>query len=342
MRYSVIVEGRGLWVGGPPMNLREEMDAYIELKQANGCDYEWGAQAFRSFHKHVGGVTVAAIRARQVLTFLDSPQTPTSTWHTKYSLLRGFFLFCIARGSILASPMPEVRPMAKRPFVSYIYSRSELHRLLITIPQVQSKNCKIETRTFHTLVLFLYGTGALVGEALRMRREDVDFKRRRIKLYSRKFDRQREIPIGRELIEVLRMYCKFKNHHRGVSADCAFFLNRDGYPLNVQTLDDNFKTLRHVSGIADLDGDRHQPTLHDLRHTFAVHRLTAWMKSKVDLNRMIPALSVYMGQTGLASAGRYLNLTPERFRAQLERLSPKRGRRKWRNDPALMKFVDSL
>ena len=37
------------------------------------------------------------------------------------------------------------------------------------------------------------------------------------------------------------------------------------------------------------------PRLHDFRYTFAVHRLTAWHKHGADLNRMIPALSVYMG-----------------------------------------------
>ena len=31
-------------------------------------------------------------------------------------------------------------------------------------------------QTLRTLLLFLYGTGALVGEALRLKREDVDLK----------------------------------------------------------------------------------------------------------------------------------------------------------------------
>lgn len=39
---------------------------------------------------------------------------------------------------------------------------------------------------------------------------------------------------------------------------------------------------------------------------------------------------------------RYLALTPERFRRQLNTRSPKRGKRRWRNDAELMRFVDSL
>ena len=321
------------------MKLREDMDAYIELKRANGLGYEWGERGLRSFYNQVGDVSVSAIRPQQILKFLNGSRT--HTWRGKYYLLQGFFLYCLARNRIPTLPMPSIRPAVPRTFVPYIYSRSELHRLLSTVRLTQNAKCIIEARTFRTLILFLYGTGALVGEALRLRRKDVDLKRKQITIHDSRFDRQRKIPIGHDLTKILRMYCNFK-HLRGSATDCNFFLGRSGKPLNVTTLDINFRILRQAADVTR-DGDaRSQPRLHDLRHTFAVHRLTAWFKNKSDLNRMIPALSVYLGQLGLASAGRYLTLTPERFRTQLELLSPKRGRRKWRNDPALMKFVDAL
>jgi integrase/recombinase XerD len=84
------------------------------------------------------------------------------------------------------------------------------------------------------------------------------------------------------------------------------------------------------------------PRLHDLRYTFAVHRLTAWHKRGADLNRMIPALSVYMGYMNLSAAARFLSLTPERFRAQLNKLSPRQGKRRWRDNAALMHFLSTL
>jgi integrase/recombinase XerD len=57
---------------------------------------------------------------------------------------------------------------------------------------------------------------------------------------------------------------------------------------------------------------------------------------------MLPALAAYMGQTGIGSTERYLSLTPERFRTQLDKLSPMRGKRRWRDDKALMKFLAEL
>lgn len=104
-----------------------------------------------------------------------------------------------------------------------------------------------------------------------------------------------------------------------------------------------FRKLRRLAGIQRYDGAIYQPRMYDLRATFAVHRLTSWLRQGADLNRLIPALSAYIGQCGLGSTERYLKLTPERFRNQLVKLSPEHPRRKrWREDRDLMRFVDRL
>jgi hypothetical protein len=69
-----------------------------------------------------------------------------------------------------------------------------------------------------------------------------------------------------------------------------------------------------------------------LRATFAVHRITSWIKRRDDLNLMLPALSAYMGNAGLESTERYLQLTPERFQDALNKLSPQDSRTRWRDD----------
>jgi hypothetical protein len=100
-----------------------------------------------------------------------------------------------------------------------------------------------------------------------------------------------------------------------------------------------FQILRRVAGIGRHDGAIYQPRMHDLRTTFAVHRLTGWFKQGADLNRLLPALAAYIGQVGLGSTERYLAMTPERFRRQLLKLSPQpRKKRRWRDDPSLMKL----
>ena len=82
--------------------------------------------------------------------------------------------------------------------------------------------------------------------------------------------------------------------------------------------------------------------MHDLRFTFAVHRITSWIRNGADLNRMLPALAAYMGQVGLGSTETYLSMTPERFRRELDKLSPNRAKGRWRNDKVLMEFLANL
>jgi len=122
-----------------------------------------------------------------------------------------------------------------------------------------------------------------------------------------------------------------------------FFVGKDGKAINENSLRVAFRKLRRLAGIQRYDGAIYQPRMHDLRATFAVHRLTSWLRQGGGLNRLIPALSAYMGQCGLGSTERYLSLTPERFRGQLVLLSPQRTKkRRWRDNAKLMRFLAEL
>lgn len=256
--------------------------------------------------------------------------------------MRGFFRYWKARNEIPGLPLPPARRSPVQTFVPYVYSRTEIRRLLVAAGKVQRQfKCVIDPRTFRTLLLFLYGTGATTGEAIALKQSDVDLRRKRINIQSSRVNRAREIPIGSDLYDVLLEYHR-THHGKGAENGSPFFLARDGAPIKADTANQTFQRVRTEAGIARLDEARYQPRMHDLRHTFAVHRLTTWFRHGADMNRMIPALSAYMGQHDLGSAERYLRLTPERFRKQLNKLSPKRGKMRWRDDAALMKFLDSL
>jgi len=60
-----------------------------------------------------------------------------------------------------------------------------------------------------------------------------------------------------------------------------------------------------------LDRGRFVPRLHDLRHSFAVHRLTACYREGGDVQRLLPQLSTYLGHVDIRSTQHYLTLTPE-------------------------------
>lgn len=73
----------------------------------------------------------------------------------------------------------------------------------------------------------------------------------------------------------------------------------------------SFQRLRGLAGVHRADSSSYQPRVHDLRHTFAVHRVMEWYRQGADVQSLLPALSTYLGHVNLASTQRYLTMTPE-------------------------------
>jgi integrase/recombinase XerD len=324
------------------VTLFETVRGYVEQKRTFGLDYGTPARCLRSFAKDVGDKDIGSIVPRQVSAHLNRGRSSTTTWRMKYKCLRNFFEYWAARGEIETLPLPPIRPAVPQTFVPYIYSKKEIRTLLQGTRRCQRDSRVIDARTLRMFTLFLYATGALTGEVFRLRREALDLKAGFITLGGGRFHRSRRIPIGPDLRSRLERYLGWTAHAK--SQGRTLFSNKDKSPINVVTLAKSFQRLRRLTGILRHDTSRLQPRLHDLRHTFAVHRITSWLKQGADMDRMLPALAVYIGQVGLGSTERYLALTPERFRKHLVRLSPRRrkGRKRWRDDAALMKFLAEL
>ena len=75
-----------------------------------------------------------------------------------------------------------------------------------------------------------------------------------------------------------------------------------------------FQRIREKAKIKRNDNARYQPRIHDLRHTFAVNRLTAWYQENKNVQQLLPILSVYLGHTHLAHTTVYLTMTNDLLR----------------------------
>src|SRR5207253_897182 len=75
-------------------------------------------------------------------------------------------------------------------------SDEELRRLLARVEAHQTRDarCTIAAPTFRALLLLLYGTGLRLGEALALRREDVDLRAGMILTRDGKIHKSRHLP----------------------------------------------------------------------------------------------------------------------------------------------------
>jgi integrase/recombinase XerD len=292
------------------MKLAAAVDRYVLHRKATGQKFESPAVALRAFSRRCGKSSLRAITSTEVKGFLDVPQTGAATWRRKYGVLRDFFVYWHCRGQLNTVPMPLAVPKYTRTFVPYIYSRRELRMLLDAVPGCQRRAvCQMSTTTLRTLLLFLYGTGMRVGEALRLGLADVDLDNGVITIRGTKFYKSRLVPLGSDVVQALQKYLAtpgmWSQHYH------PLFQSRQHKPLRHSLVDFTFRRLCSLAGVLRSDASSRQPRLHDLRHTFAVHRLTEWYKTGADVQIFLPALSTYLGHVDLRSTQCYLTMTPE-------------------------------
>lgn len=293
------------------MKLQEAVEQYVSHKRSLGMQCQTMARQLRAFCKASGDVNVDEVGARTAHAFIYGNGPVTSNLHGKFHVLRGFYRYLLSRGYITSSPLPVQIPKEPERLIPYIYSRAELHCLL-QAAQKESHWCRFEPVTVRTLLLLLYGAGLRISEALRLTLSDVDLEQCLLTIRETKFYKTRLVPLSADLSQALTNYLAARSKAEHPSPPEAFLLlTRHSLPVSVQLAEDTFKRLCRRAGVRRKDASRYVPRLHDLRHTFAVHRLTACYRDGGDVQRLLPQLATYLGHVDLDSTQRYLTLTPE-------------------------------
>jgi integrase/recombinase XerD len=307
------------------LKIKTAVRIYVAHKRSMGWEFSGIEKYLSAFARHIGDVHLSNIKATNVAAFLQGPRTSAEMWHQGWARIRRFFDYWKFRHQMYRVPMPLLIPRPIRTFVPYIYSRAEISRLVSdsALSATNERIPLIDPLTFRTLLLFLYGTGVFVSEAISLRECDVDFGKSVITVQRNKHCRRRTIPIGADVHKLLKNYMSSRVRKKFNGGN--FFLTRKGTPVMTTTLVANFQRLRRRANVVRLDGAVYQPRMHDLRSTFTVHRIADWYEKGTNAQQMLPALGAYLGQTGFVSIIRHLSLTPQHFRKQFQPNSRKLG-----------------
>jgi integrase len=304
------------------MNLSVLVQEYVTFKQALGLRYRSETRFFRSFLRAMGSDTeLDDLAVPAVEAFLRVGDSVTAVWHLRYAILNGLFRYARERGYLrLPAPLPAAQPRRVPPQRPHIYTVEELQRLLSATKNLQTRMSPLQALTFRTLLLTLYGTGVRISEALGLSLVDVCLRNSVLTVHDTKFFKSRLVPFGPRLTDHLGIYLQMRQSlPRPFGEHSAFFATRTGHALSYHRVDKIFRRLRQQAGIIRLPGARFGPRIHDIRHTYAVHRLEAWYREDADVNCLLPKLSTYLGHVGVEETQRYLTMTPELLRQANER-----------------------
>jgi integrase/recombinase XerD len=323
------------------MNTQIGVDLFIAWKRSQGLQFDTGAKTLRAFCRYADNPELQELTPSVVAQFLAKTRTSTLTYIGKHSVIRDFFEYCETRRMMPVLALPQAPARPRQTFVPYVYTRNEIRRLLKAVRGNQGHGlASLDERTFRMALLLLYGTGMRVGELVSLKDGDVDLKKGLVTIGRKRSSSRRTIPLCQDLVRLARSYSGLKARKRMTCG--SFLVAKTDRVIGQCTLGRCFRRLLQRADFHASPQVDSQPRLQDLRPSFAVHRITSWIKSRKDLNRMLPALSAYMGLSGLGSTERYLTLAPERFRKELNVLSPNQKRMPWKKDPDLMCFLTAL
>ena len=284
---------------------------FIDLRRLSGTHYQSQAQLLGYFDRFLTEQRMDEPRLNQQITdqYLESlshlaPRTRVNRFCVVMQLSK--YLARSDPRSFVPEPLKTIS--SKGAHQPYIYPLSEIQRLLVAASELPSPN-SLRPHTYHTLLGLLYSTGIRIGEALALKLEHVQRDEKRLYIVEGKFRKARWVPMSDSTCQAIEQYLHKRLPIEPHSPDSTLFINQRSRGLHRCTVNHTFRTLLRKCGIGQ--GEETGPRIHDLRHTFAVHRLLAWYRDGQDVNARLPWLSTYMGHVDVQSTHVYLQATAE-------------------------------
>ena len=307
------------------------IENFIIEKRACGYKYIKETDSLRRFDRFLCQEGLRSVELPRTLVQRWTAKTPNEspgTQRERIGLIRRFGDFLIRQG--YPAYLPDVRNSPKREvfFNPRILSHEEVRRFFSAADAISpNPSSLLRHLLLPEIFRILYSCGLRLGEVIRLKVEDVDLVSGILTINQGKFRKDRLVPMTSSLTERLQLYAGVLGNRNN---DCIFFPAPHAGPYHRHTIYLAFRQILWRARISH--GGRGQgPRLHDLRHTFAVHRLEKWYKEGADLNAKLPVLSKYMGHQSVSSTQCYLQLTADIFpdiiartNAQFGNLIPRR------------------
>lgn len=291
--------------------LSGQIDRFIDLRRLSGSDYSSQARLLGYFDRFL----VEQYPHESFITrhMIDHYMQSLSHLRPRVRFNRFCVVRLLCRYIALTEPrchVPESMRCVNAPglFHPYIFNEQEIEDLLSAasaLPPPES----LRPHTYRTLFGLLYTTGIRIGEAFALSLRDFHSELDLLYIAEGKFRKARWVPLHPSTSRMLNKYIEHRLRNNPRRPDSPLFINLRSHGLRHCTVYQAFRQLLEKCGIVHRKYTG--PRIHDLRHTFAVHRLLAWYRDNQDVNARLPALATYMGHVNVCSTHIYLRPTAE-------------------------------
>jgi len=241
---------------------------------------------------------------RSWLAHLKNKGLTSKSLNRKISSLNSFFKYQLKVEMIEATPMVNIISPKVGKRLPVFIKESETKKL---IESLRHSTEDWKTLNARMLITIYYYTGMRLTELITLKEKQIDFSRSQIKVLG-KGNKERIIPVGKEIIEMIKEYQYLKKKKFEQTGDILMVSEKGKklYPKYAYLMVNKF--LGETTTL-----DKKSP--HILRHTFATHL----MNNGADLN----AVKELLGHSSLAATQMYTHNTIEKLKNVHKKSHPK-------------------
>jgi integrase/recombinase XerD len=228
--------------------------------------------------------------------------------------VRMFFGYLVRCGDYAVNPVKDIPPLPENEIIPFIFSASQVDQLLVAICETIRKEKRFFTKDLavYLALLLIARCGMRISEPLRLLKNHYRQSERTLYIERAKFRKDRLLPV-QEAVDVqiqnyLNVRDKLGNHrnpyllagsgYRGLNPNRV----RHVYGQAVRTI--GLDQPRRVLGRMNFNG----PTVHSLRHSFAVNTLLKIKSRGGSPQQALPVLAAYMGHSAYKYTAKYLKM----------------------------------
>lgn len=292
------------------MMMTPNAERYVAMKRHLGIKYGSEGRVLRAYARHVDGRGDDFVSSGAMVEWAAGASTIHSA-RRRLDILRNFALWLHGEDRRHEVPPRNVLGVGKKERRKpHLLTWEQIGLVMKGALDLQPID-SITPHTFHFMIGLVAATGLRASEAVSLRLSDITADG--LVIRETKFRKTRLVALHPSCREALGRYIEIRKKMGG-SEDYLFILST-GRRTTSGYFSVTFSKLARRVGLKD-DRGRTGPTLHSLRHSFAVRSLEAAKATDRDtVSRHMIALSTYLGHACVASTYWYLEGTPTLLRS---------------------------
>lgn len=269
--------------------------------------YQNDLQQFSDYLNKIYELNLASqVRHTQIRSWLVSlmeNKIESRSINRKISTLKSYFKFLMKIGSLEKDPMKKVQAPKTSKRLPVFVEEKNIQDFISSF-QYNDEYDGIRDKTI--LILF-YSTGMRLNELVNLKISDIDFYNQSLKVLG-KGNKERLIPFGRELNELLKEYLKMRKKNFNTETEMLLLTDKGEniyHRLVYRIINQQLQELTTI--------EKKSP--HVLRHSFATHMLN----HGADIN----AIKEILGHANLSATQVYTHNTIDKLKNIYKQAHPK-------------------